>query len=149
MTTIVKFLLLLLLSFFSFMGFANVSEERAIEQVVTDYMESRYIGNHAQMERAIHRGITRGQNEIKDGLHLTKEMKHLELVSLTKPPVKKWLKASDEPLKLNVEILDINGNMASIKVGTDSCELYDYLHLAKVNDQWKIVNVLRDNRRAK
>lgn len=149
MTTIVKFLLLLLLSFFSFMGFANVSEERAIEQVVTDYMESRDIGNRAQMERAIHQGTTKGQNENKGGLHLAKEIEHSELVSLTKPPVKKSLKTSDKPIKVNVEILDINGNTASIKTGTDSHDFQDYLHLAKVDGQWKIVNVLLDNRRAK
>lgn len=149
MTTIVKFLLLLLLSFFSFMGFANVSEERAIEQVVTDYMESRDRGNQAQMKRAIHPEIIKGQNENKDGLHLAKEMEHSELASLTKPPVKKWLKTSDEPLKVNVEILDINGNTASIKTGTYSFDFQDYIHLAKIDDQWKIVNVLWDNRRAK
>lgn len=138
MTTIVKFLLLLLLSFFSFMGFANVSEERAIEQVVTDYMEG-----------AIQPEITKKHNDNGEGIQLSKTIKYSELVSPTNPQIKKRVKKSEESLKLNVEILDINGNMASIKVGTNSCELFDYLHLAKVDDQWKIVNVLCDNRREK
>ncbi len=148
MTTIVKFLLILLLSFFSFMGFAHVSEEKAIEQAATDYMESYYKSDQAQMERAIHSEVAKRHIENRERFQLVENTGYSELVSLTKPKGRKWAKRPGEPLKVTVEILDVDGNIASIKASTDQYNFYNYIHLAKIDDQWKIVNVLWDNRKA-
>jgi hypothetical protein len=43
-----------------------------------------------------------------------------------------------------VEILDIDGNLASVKL--HSTTLVDYMHLARWDGQWRIINVLWDSR---
>lgn len=42
--------------------------------------------------------------------------------------------------KKEVKLLDISDRTASVKLIAD--EWIDYMHLAKINGQWKIVNVL-------
>ncbi len=41
---------------------------------------------------------------------------------------------------MDVQILDIYENVASVRVTAG--EWIDYLHLGKVDDEWKIINVL-------
>ena len=42
----------------------------------------------------------------------------------------------------DVEILDVYGDVASVKV--TAAEWIDYMHVAKVDGEWKIINVLWD-----
>lgn len=130
------------------MGFAHVSEERAIEQAATDYMENYYKSDQAQMERAIHPEVAKRHIKNSEGFQLVKNTGYSELVSPTKSQGKKRAKRPVESLKVTVEILDVDGNIASIKASTDQYDFYDYIHLAKIEGQWKIVNVLWDTRRA-
>ncbi|HVO71086.1 MAG TPA: nuclear transport factor 2 family protein [Aggregatilineaceae bacterium] len=44
--------------------------------------------------------------------------------------------------KCEVKVLDISGNIASVRLDADWG--VDYMHLAKLDGQWKIVNVLWD-----
>jgi hypothetical protein len=45
---------------------------------------------------------------------------------------------------LYVNILDITGNVASVKAWNTKYGFMDYCHLARFGDKWKIVNVLWD-----
>ncbi|NER13730.1 hypothetical protein GWK08_09790 [Leptobacterium flavescens] len=143
MNTLIKFLIFF---FMSLVLHAQSSDERAIKQAAIDYMESYYASNTAQMENAVHHEVAKRHIIEREGFQLVKNMGYTELVSLTKLDGKKWAKKKDEPLKVDVKILDIDGNIASIKASTNQYDFYDYMHLAKINDQWKIINVLWDNR---
>ena len=55
--------------------------------------------------------------------------------------------AQDTPAaqrRTDVRILDIFGNTASVRVDAD--RWIDYLHIAKWNGRWVIINVLWENR---
>jgi len=42
--------------------------------------------------------------------------------------------------KKEVKLLDVSDRTASVKLSAD--EWIDYMHLVKINGQWKIINVL-------
>lgn len=147
MQTIGKFFLALLLLFLSYFTQAQSSDEQAIEQAAIDYMESYYSSNQPQMERALHHEVAKRHIVEREGFQLVKNMGYTELVSLTKLDGKKWAREKDQPLRVAVDILDIDGNIASIKASTNQYDFYDYMHLAKINGEWKIINVLWDNRK--
>lgn len=141
----IAYLIILLLSTLITRG--QTSDREAIEQAATDYMESYYASNTAQMQKAIHHEVAKRHVIEREGFQLVKNMGYTELVSLTKLDGKKWAKQKDQPLKVTVDILDIDGRIASIKASTNQYNFYDYMHLAKIDGQWKIVNVLWDNKK--
>ncbi|WP_422080250.1 nuclear transport factor 2 family protein [Ulvibacterium sp.] len=147
MTTIVKFLLILLLSFFSFMGFAHVSDEKAIEQVATDYMENYYKSGRASIENATRYEVTETRIGNGEASQLLKSRGYPESASPARLTDEKVAKRPIEHLRITVEILDMDEDVASIGVRTDPHDFYDYMRLAKIDGEWEIVNVLWDNRR--
>ena len=42
--------------------------------------------------------------------------------------------------KIEVTIFDVYDNIATVKI--DSADFLDYAHMAKINGEWKIINVL-------
>ncbi|MFD0861924.1 nuclear transport factor 2 family protein [Sungkyunkwania multivorans] len=142
-----EILFLIILWLVSLLSHAQVSDEKAIEQAAIDYMESYYESNTSQMERAVHEEVAKRHVVEREGFQLIKNMGYTELVSLTKLDGKKWSKEKDQPLRVAVKILDIDGNIASIKALTNQYNFYDYMHLAKIDGQWKIINVLWDSRK--
>lgn len=138
---------LIILFLCSLIARGQTSDHDAIKQAATDYMESYYASNTPQMERAVHHEVAKRHVIEREGFQLVKNMGYTELVSLTKLDGKKWAKEKDQPLKVEVKILDIDGRIASIKASTNQYNFYDYMHLAKINGQWKIINVLWDNKK--
>lgn len=126
---------------------AQTNDREAIQQAAIDYMESYYASNTAQMEKAIHPEVAKRHIVEREGFQLVKNMGYSELVSLTRLNGKQYAKEKDQPLKVEVEIFDIDGRIASIKASTNQYSFYDYMHLAKIDGQWKIINVLWDNRK--
>ncbi|MEO0526501.1 MAG: nuclear transport factor 2 family protein [Bacteroidota bacterium] len=146
MQTIAKYFVALILVFISYITTAQSSDEELIKQAAIDYMESYYSSNQSQMERAVHHEVAKRHIIEREGFQLVKNMGYTELVSLTKLDGKKWAKLKESPLTVDVQILDIDGNIASIKASTNQYDFYDYMHLAKINGKWKIINVLWDNK---
>lgn len=147
MQTIVKYFVALLLALFSYVTLAQSSDEQAVRQAAIDYMESYYNSNQSQMEGAVHHEVAKRHVIEREGFQLVKNMGYTELVSLTKLNGKKRAKLQDQPLKVSVKVLDMDGNIASIKASTNQYDFYDYMHLAKINGQWKIINVLWDTKK--
>ena len=115
------------------------ADSAAIKQAALDYIEGYYEGNGERMERALHpelakrivRTNERGQSYISS-------MSALTLINGTKAGGGKDTPMADR--RKDVTIFDIYQNAASAKVYASGW--VDYLHLAKWNGQWKIVNVL-------
>lgn len=118
---------------------AQSANEAAIKQAALDYIEGWYEGNAERMERALHPELAkRIVRSNPQGNSRLDQMGAMTLVQGTKrgggknTPKEKQLK--------EVTILDVYENVASVKIVAS--DWIDYLHIAKFNGQWVIVNVL-------
>lgn len=122
------------------------ADAQAIKQTALDYIEGWYEGNAERMERALHpelaKRIVRSNPEGRSRLD---QMSAMSLVQGTKRGGgKDTLK---EKQQKDVTILDVFENAASVKVVAS--DWVDYLHMAKYNGHWVIVNVLWELKPAK
>ena len=119
----------------------NADDKAAIKQTALDYLEGWYECNPEQMERAVHpdlakRIVSSNPTTGKDRLD---EMSALKLVQVTRGECggKKTPKESQQK---DITILDFCEDMASVKVVFTGW--VDYVHMARFNGRWVIVNVL-------
>jgi hypothetical protein len=120
---------------------AAEADKAAIRQTALDYIEGWYAGDAERMERALHpdlaKRIVRPHPENKNFSRLD-NMSALGLIQGVKrgggksTPREKQLK--------EVTILDVFENAASVKIVAS--DWIDYLHIAKFNGRWVIINVL-------
>jgi hypothetical protein len=115
------------------------TDAAAIKQAALDYIEGWYEGNAERMERALHPELAkRIARTNQQGQSRLDQMSAMTLVQGTRrgggkqTPVEKQHK--------DVTILDVFENAASVKVVAS--DWVDYLHMAKFNGKWVIVNVL-------
>lgn len=119
----------------------NAADTAAIKQAALDYIESQHKPNPAQMERALHprlvkRTFWKDKPTGKDFLY---EYFAENMIILAERYNVKGDKFPTNPRK-DVVFLDVADRTASVKLVAD--EWIDYMHLVKINGQWKIVNVL-------
>ncbi|HEX6731918.1 MAG TPA: nuclear transport factor 2 family protein [Pyrinomonadaceae bacterium] len=118
---------------------AQTPAEAAIKQTALDYIEGWYEGNAERMERAVHpdlaKRIVRTNPEGRSSLG---QQSAMTLVLNTRGGGGK--DTPKERQEKQVTILDIFENTASVKVVAS--DWIDYLHIAKFNGRWVIVNVL-------
>jgi hypothetical protein len=120
-------------------GAADAADEAAIRRAALDYAEGWYEGNPERMERALHPELAkRIVRTDAQGRSRLDQMSALTLINGVKAGHGKETPPAEQ-LK-DVTILDIYGGTASVKVVMS--EWIDYLHLARWNGQWRIVNVL-------
>lgn len=120
----------------------RVDDSAAIYQAVSDYYEGWYTPNAEQMERCLHAGLAKRAIKIDDTgkeylRHLTKDM----MVEGTREGGGSDTLA--EKKNWTITILDSYEDIATAKVA--SGEYMEYIHLAKQDGQWQIVNVLYTN----
>jgi hypothetical protein len=115
------------------------ADTQAIKQTALAYIEGWYEGNAERMERALHpelaKRIVRSSPEGRSRLD---QMSAMSLVQGTRRGGGK--DTPKEKQQKDVTILDVFENAASVKVVAS--DWIDYLHVAKYNGRWAIVNVL-------
>jgi hypothetical protein len=115
------------------------ADSAGIRQAALDYIDGYYTGDGARMERAVHPELAkRIVRTNEQGRSQLGQMSAMTLVQGTRAGGGK-----DTPMaerREDVTILDIYQNAASAKVYASGW--VDYLHLAKWNGRWVIVNVL-------
>jgi len=117
----------------------TAADSAAIRATALDYIEGFYTGDAARMERALHTDLKKRIVERKPGEAETlQEMTADQLVQMTAGGGGKQM--PDEQKRSDVTILDIYGGMASVKIVAGLW--VDYMHIAEVDGEWKIVNVL-------
>jgi len=115
------------------------ADAAAIKQTALDYIEGWYEGNAERMERALHPELAkRIVRTNQEGYSRLDQMSAMSLVQGTKRGGGKNTPA--EKQQKDVTILDVYENAASVKVVAS--DWIDYLHMAKYNGRWVIVNVL-------
>ena len=115
------------------------ADSAGIRQAALDYIEGYYEGNGDRMERALHPELAkRIVRSNEQGRSMLQQMSAMSLVLGTRAGGGKDTPVADR--RKDVTILDIYQNAASAKIYASGW--VDYLHLAKWNGRWVIVNVL-------
>ncbi len=116
------------------------NDEAAIKQTALDYIEGWYEGNAERMERALHPDLAKRivYTNPENGRSRLEQMSAMTLVQYTREAYGK--KTPEDERQMDVTILDKYENVASVKIVATAW--IDYLHVAKYNGEWKIVNVL-------
>ncbi len=118
----------------------STSDSSGIRRAALDYIEGWYAGDGPRMERALHPELAKRivRTDSTSSESRISQMSALSLVQGTRSgggnrtPKERQLR--------DVTILDIYRGAASAKVVAS--DWIDYLHLAKWNGRWVIVNVL-------
>ena len=122
----------------------KVFDNAAIYQAVNDYYEGWYTADAKQMDQCLHAGLAKRAIKIDDAgkeylRHLTKDV----MVAATRDGG--GSDSSHDKKNWTITILDTYEEIATVKV--TSGEYMEYIHLAKQDGQWLIVNVIyTDNR---
>lgn len=118
---------------------ASDADKEDIKQTALDYIEGWYEGNPERMERALHPDLAkRIVMTNPQGWSQLQQMSAMGLVQGVKRGGGK--NTPKEKQQKDVTILDVFNNAACVKVVAS--DWIDYLHVAKWNGRWVIVNVL-------
>jgi putative lumazine-binding protein len=112
------------------------SDEAAVVAVALDYFEGWFDGDVERMDRALHPDLVK-RSHGKDqaaSLGITTKQTMLELTAAGDG-------AEDGvDRRLDIEVLEVYEDLASVRV--HSAVYYEYLHLVRTRDGWKIANAL-------
>ena len=116
------------------------ADSAAIKQTALDYIEGWWEGSAERMERAVHPDLAKRiiNTNPQNGRSALGHQSAMTLVQGTRRGGGKETPVPQQ--RKDVRILDIFGNTASVKV--DAGTWIDYLHVAKWNGRWVIINVL-------
>lgn len=116
------------------------ADAAAIKQTALDYIEGYYEGNAERMEKALHPDLAKRivRTNPQNGKSALGQMSAMTLVQVTRGGGGK--DTPKDKQQKDVTILDVFENAASVKVVAS--DWIDYLHMAKFNGHWVIVNVL-------
>ena len=117
----------------------SAADSAGIRQAAHDYIDGYYTADAERMERAVHPELAKRIVRTNDqGRSVLGQMSAMTLVQATRNGAGRDVPVADR--KDDVTILDIYQNAASAKINASGW--VDYLHLAKWNGRWVIVNVL-------
>jgi len=118
---------------------SETADEILVKQSALNYVEGFYSGDAARMEKAIHPDINKAtpRDIPKTGRTILNYSTYASLIDFTS---NKLGYLADTARQIKISILNIDDNLANVKI--ISANFTDYLQLAKIEDQWKIINVL-------
>jgi hypothetical protein len=120
----------------------SAADSAAIRAAALDYIDGWYAADGQRMERALHPELAK-RNVFSDSTGRSRliQMSAMTLVMGTRNGGGSTIPAAQR--SDSVRILDIYGGAASARVR--AATWVDYMHLAKFNGQWRIINVLWEN----
>ena len=141
------FMALFILAVLSAVGSAQSDTDReAIKRAALDYAEAWYEGNAEKMEGSLHPDLAKRIARTNDkGQTRLDQMSALSLIQGTRTGFGK--QTPKEQQQKDVMILDITGGAATVKL--EMRDWIDYMHIARSNGRWVIVNVLWELKPAK
>ena len=125
---------------FSSMQAQSSADTSAIRATALNYVEGWYEGNADRMAKALHPELVKRivVRDTTTGRTMVQGMGTSVLVNSTRHGYGK--ETPKERQQKDVSVLDIFGNAASVKA--TMADWIDYMHMAKVDGRWVIVNVL-------
>jgi hypothetical protein len=123
--------------------FAQTAKDSTeIRITVLNYIEGWYEGNPDRMKKAVHPNLVKRivgwSRDYTKNENVLSEMTAIELIDLTRK--RSGTQTPRQEQLKNITILDMYNNTASVKA--EMRDWIDYLHLARWNGEWKIINVL-------
>jgi hypothetical protein len=136
-----KYLILLFLCASSKFQAQTAQDSAAIKRAALAYIEAQHNPNPKLMESALHprmvkRSVFRNKTAQKD---FVSEFFAENMIILAETYNVKGDKFPKNPRK-EVKLLDVSAKTASVKLIADAW--IDYMHIVKINGEWKIINVL-------
>jgi len=116
----------------------TAADSTAIVETALDYIDGFYTSDAERMENALHPELAKRIVVTRDGASRLQNMTAEQLIQATAGGGANQI--PEEARREDVEILDIYRNAASVRI--DAGPWVDYLHVARWNGEWKIVNVL-------
>lgn len=117
----------------------SAADSAAIRQPALDYLEGWYEGNAERMERSLHPDMAK--RIVRTDSNGTSRLDHMGAMKLVQNVRAGYgTKTPKEKQQKDVIILDVFENAASVKA--IASDWIDYLHVAKFNGRWVIINVL-------
>ena len=118
----------------------SAADSAAIRTTALDYVEGWYQGNAGRMTQALHPELVKRivVSDTTTGKSVLQNMGASALVNGTRHGYGK--STPREQQQKDVTILDVFENAASVRA--TMADWIDYMHLAKVDGRWVIVNVL-------
>jgi hypothetical protein len=116
----------------------TAADSAAIVATALDYIDGYYTSDAARMERALHPELAKRIVVTREGESRLQNMTAEQLVQATAGGSARQI--PEDVRREDVRILDIYRNVASVRI--DAGPWVDYLHVARWNGDWKIVNVL-------
>jgi hypothetical protein len=117
------------------------SDRAEIVQVAHDYIDGFYDGDAERVRQALHPDLAKRDiiRDSKTEAQIARDMTASQLIEATASGVGKRI-AQRDGRQCDVTILDIYHDVAAVKVV--AINWIDYLQLARVDGEWKIINVL-------
>jgi hypothetical protein len=116
------------------------SDKAAVVGATLDYFEGWFDGDAKRMDRALHPELAKRSLRQVD-------RDSAELRTVTKEQMVAWTAEgqgksddSESDRRIDVEVVDIYGNIAGVVVR--SAVYREYLHLVRADEGWKVVNAL-------
>jgi len=117
----------------------TAADSSAIVATALDYIDGFYTSDAARMERALHPELAK--RIVVDPAGPESRLQNMSAQQLIDATAGGGAaRIPDDAKKTDVSILDIYNNIASVRI--DAGVWIDYLHIARWNGEWKIVNVL-------
>jgi hypothetical protein len=113
--------------------------QTAITETALDYADGFYSGAPERMEHAIHPDLNK-VTVVKLNPTAKSTLQYSTYSGLIEMTRAKLGFREPDKRNINVTVLKVNDNLASVKL--KSAMFNDYLQMVKVDDNWKIVNVL-------
>ena len=104
-----------------------------------DYFEGWFDGDVSRMERALHRDLVK-RSSLKDQASTLSFVTAEQMITWTGDGEGKQVASGLADRTIEVEVLDVKHDIASVLVRSEP--YYEYLHLVRTRDGWKIANAL-------
>jgi hypothetical protein len=118
-----------------------------IRETVLNYLEGLNDNDVSRVEKAMHPELAKRiivkdkQGNYKlDNMGWSHLLYNIKTVDFTK-----FYKADanpEEPYQVEVIFFDISNDIATVKAIQNKFAFFDYIHLGKINGEWKIINIL-------
>ncbi len=120
------------------MAAQTAADSAAIRETALNYVEGWYEGSAERMTRALHPDLAK---RIVRSDQAGSKLSHMTAAQLIEGTQRGGgTRTPKEQQQKDVVILDIFGNTASVRATMSGW--VDYMHLARWNGEWRIVNVL-------
>lgn len=133
-------LILLVLSVAALAWGSNTTsnENAAITAVAQNYMDAYYTADSVRMQKALHPDFHKWTLQTVNGHTEISEDSVQSMVEEVRSGSGKEIPAAERVKK--IEVLDVYGDAASVKVVTG--RWIDYMHLSKLNGEWRVLDVV-------